>query len=396
MSQFDVVVVGNGPIGSAAARHLAGEVGEVALVGRDEPTDHRTHRGAWSGWYDEGRMAHAIDLPLLSGLLGLRARRRFDELQDRTGVTFATPVPGLNVAAHGQGADQGGDYFDVASMLSRAADLGVHAELLDEAALQAAFPAMRFAAGHVAIHQPDALLLNPRRLVLAETSAAVAAGASRISDEAVAVERRGEALEVTTRDGARLSTRCVVLAAGAYINLSGLSPRRLALSAFGATVTLAAVDPSTPAFPTTMYLKSTEHAPYAGIITPPRPYPDGRWYIKGAGASLLDAPLDTAATAEAWVRTGGDARDRASFTEVLAELLFDVRVEDVAIRPCIATINDSGYPYIGFVDDGVVVATEGEHGVTMADEIGRLAARLAIDGTWRDTLPAEPFAPRFR
>jgi glycine/D-amino acid oxidase-like deaminating enzyme len=59
-------------------------------------------------------------------------------------------------------------------------------------------------------------------------------------------------------------------------------------------------------------------------------------------------------------------------------------------------LNDTGYPYLGLVDDGVVVATEGEHGGTMADELGRLAARLVIDGSWRDSLPPEPFTPRFR
>jgi glycine/D-amino acid oxidase-like deaminating enzyme len=109
----------------------------------------------------------------------------------------------------------------------------------------------------------------------------------------------------------------------------------------------------------------------------------------------LQAPLDNALAAKEWVRAGGDARDSDRLTLVLAELLPDVQVHDVATRPCLVTINASSYPYIGFVDDDIVVATEGDHGVTMADEIGRLAARLSIDGAWHDTLPPEPFLPKF-
>jgi sarcosine oxidase len=139
----------------------------------------------------------------------------------------------------------------------------------------------------------------------------------------------------------------------------------------------------------------TDDNPYAGIIAPPLRYPDGHWYVKGAGASLLEAPLHTADEIAAWVRTGGDAADRAPFAALLEELLPGVTIEGLTTRPCLVTLNATGHPYIGFVDDGVVVATEGDHGVTMADEIGRLAARLAIDGRWRDSLPAEPFAPRY-
>jgi ABC transporter family protein len=67
-----------------------------------------------------------------------------------------------------------------------------------------------------------------------------------------------------------------------------------------------------------------------------------------------------------------------------------------AVRPCLVSINGSaGYPYIGTIEEGLTVVTEGEDGVSMSDEAGRLAARLVLDGRWTDTLPAEPFAPRF-
>ena len=405
---FEVAVVGAGPIGSAAARHLAREISGVALIGPSEPETYRDHVGPWSGSYDEGRMAHSTDLPLLSGLIGLRARRRFASLEAATGITFARPVPALTVAPgdaaalarFASGDDDAThvseDYFDIAGMLTRAEDLGVEAELLDEDALAKSFPEMTFAAGHIAVHQPDALLLNPRRLVLAETAAAVQSGAVHLLDEVKAVDRQSGRFELTTRRGNRYTSRRVVLAAGAYTNLAGFLPQPLAFSTFGATVTLAAVAEDTPPFPTTMYFKATETAPYAGIVAPPLRYPDGISYIKGAGASLLEVPLDDAAAAEDWVRTGGKRDDIDAFAAVLAELVSAIPVQTITTRPCLVTLNDSGSPYIGAVEEDLIVATEGEHGVTMADEIGRLAARIAIDGEWRDTLPSEVFTPRFR
>ncbi|GAA4956247.1 hypothetical protein GCM10023205_17930 [Yinghuangia aomiensis] len=57
--------------------------------------------------------------------------------------------------------------------------------------------------------------------------------------------------------------------------------------------------------------------------------------------------------------------------------------------------NHSLHPYIDVVDDGLVVATEGERGVMAADEIGRLTADLAATGGWRDGLPQELFTVRW-
>ncbi|MFF7251054.1 hypothetical protein ACFZBU_45205 [Embleya sp. NPDC008237] len=62
-------------------------------------------------------------------------------------------------------------------------------------------------------------------------------------------------------------------------------------------------------------------------------------------------------------------------------------------RPCLVSANHSLHPYIDAVEEGLVVATEGERGVMAADEIG--TARLAATGEWRDGLPQELFTARW-
>ena len=49
------VVVGRGPMGAAAARHLATAGEDVVVVGPEEPKDWSQHEGAFASHYDEGR-----------------------------------------------------------------------------------------------------------------------------------------------------------------------------------------------------------------------------------------------------------------------------------------------------------------------------------------------------
>ena len=71
----DVIVVGNGLIGAATARHLADAGHEVALIGPGEPEDHSTHRGPFASHYDEGRLVSAVGRdPIWASL----ARRSID------------------------------------------------------------------------------------------------------------------------------------------------------------------------------------------------------------------------------------------------------------------------------------------------------------------------------
>jgi sarcosine oxidase len=145
-----------------------------------------------------------------------------------------------------------------------------------------------------------------------------------------------------------------------------------------------------------MYLKTTSTNPYGGIIAPPVRYPDGRWYVKGSGTSLLRAPLRTEAEMREFVQMSGLESDIEPFRRVLDELVPGIELGAGHTRPCLVTFNESELPYIDEIEPGLVIATEGERGVMCADGIGLLAARLVIDGEWTDPLPRAAFAARFR
>ncbi len=395
--RFDTIVVGAGPIGAATSRHLAEQGADVLVVGPAEPAGFADHTGVWAGHYDQGRLAHVLEFPLVAGILGNRSRRRFAALQERTGIEFALPVESVTVMPGGPLRDQGGTWFDLDRLKANADDLNVEVHRLDEAELRRQYPDLRFEPAHAALVQRDALIVNPRALTRAELAAACAAGARLVRDEIVSVRDVGGGADVTSRSGATWSARSVVLATGAASNVTGLLPRPLAMDTFGATVVLVEVaGPDAVRLPALMYMKVRgSKALYGGIVMQPLLYPDGKWYVKCAGSSVLDTPLRSAEDIARWVRTGGRQDDLAEALALLTELVPGKEFGPARTRPCLVSANHSGAPYIDHVDENIVIAVEGERGAMAADEIGRLAARLVADGQWTDNIPGQIFRARW-
>lgn len=391
--RFDVAVVGAGPIGSATARHLADRGVSVLVVGPDEPATFEDHQGVWAGYYDQGRLAHVLEVPLVTTLLATRSRRRFAELRERSGVEFTSPTQSLSVLPDVADGAPGAEWFDRDRLLRNAEDLGVSVSALSEDDLRSDYPRLSFAPGHVGVVQRDAHILNPRELVRAELAVAVAAGATLVRDEVASLDRQGDDAVLTGRSGEVWRADRVVMATGAATNMTGLLPRPLQMQTFGATVVLVEVDdPSAVDMPAMMYLKFVDgRLGFGGIVMSPLRYPDGKWYIKVSGNSLLGNPLATADEIATWVRTGGRQEDIDDTMALLAELVPGQEFGPAHTRPCLVCETPSGLPVIDRVDDRTVIAIEGERGAMAADEIGRLTADLTLTGRWNDGLPQEVF-----
>ncbi|WP_420880426.1 NAD(P)/FAD-dependent oxidoreductase [Rhodococcus sp. (in: high G+C Gram-positive bacteria)] len=394
---FDVVVVGAGPIGAATARHLTERGASVLVVGPDEPEGFVNHDGTWAGYYDQGRLAHVLEVPLMTSMLTMRSIRRFADLQERTGVDFATPRQSLTVMPDASERSTITDWFNRDLLAGNAADLNVAVEQFSATELQQQYPDLRFAPGHVGIVQRDAFIVNPRALVKAELAAAVARGAVVVRDTVDSLERVARGVRIVSRSGESWRAGKVVVATGAATNVSGLLPKPLDMRTYGATVVLVEVpDPAAFDIPAMMYLKAVGgEAAYGGIVMSPLQYPDGCWYLKCSGRSLLDNPLDSAEAITRWVRTGGRREDIGEALDLLAELLPGKWFGPAHTRPCMVCETPTALPYIDQVDEHTVVAIEGERGAMAADEIGRLTANLTIDAVWTDSLPHTAFQARW-
>jgi glycine/D-amino acid oxidase-like deaminating enzyme len=394
---YDLAIIGAGPLGTATARHAAESGASVVLIGPDEPVGVAEHQGTWAGYYDQGRLCHVLEVPLMTSLLAMRSRRRFAKLIDRTGIDFLTPTHSVTVLPAEAAPGTGSLWFDRDALARNAEDLGVPVDRLDEEQLAAAYPSLRFEPGHVALREQDAFILNPRALVQAELSAALDAGATLVRDEVVGCERVVNGVRLSTASGDSWTAGKVVMATGAATNATGLLERRLVTPTYGATVVLAEVaGPDAVSMPTMMMMKvRNDDMIFGGIVMAPVQYPDDRWYLKVSGSSLLANPLEGREEIAAWVRTGGNRADLDETRDLLAELLPELEILSMRTRPCLVCATPSDRPYIDWADDRTVVLIEGERGAMAADEIGRLAADLALTGQWRDSVPHSVFTAQW-
>jgi sarcosine oxidase len=199
----DVVVVGGGVMGSAAAWALARRGVDVVLLERFGPG--HAH-GASHGRARIYRSSYAQ--PHHQSLVA-EARRLWGELEQETGVAVLHPAPGVATAAP-PGLDR---LRDVAHAMTAA---GVPYEWLSVAESEERWPGMRFP-GPVLFEPATAGRVDADAAVTALQQAAARHGAVvRHHRRVTAVEPDGDGVVVRSAAGAEVRARTAVVAAGAW------------------------------------------------------------------------------------------------------------------------------------------------------------------------------------
>lgn len=83
---------------------------------------------------------------------------------------------------------------------------------------------------------------------------------------------------------------------------------------------------------------------------------------------------------------------------LLAEVMPGFKPASTHFRPCVTSFTRHGFPYIGFAGgDRIAVVTGGNgQAAKSSDEIGRLGAKLVMDGRIDDPAYETDFAVSFR
>jgi len=189
----------------------------------------------------------------------------------------------------------------------------------------------------------------------------------------------------------QVSGRQVLMATGVYGG--ELVGRQLDLERRPRTVLMAEVDESV-AVPA---LISAAHDSRLNDIywVPPVVYPDGRRCIK-IGGDLVDTPSLAPDQFDDWFNSNGNDTEADALVACLGALLPEVGFLSLKHMPCVITETPSGYPYIGWIDDGLAVAVAGNgSSAKSSDELGRLAATLFSEGGWSSKLDPAEFEPQF-
>jgi sarcosine oxidase len=97
-----------------------------------------------------------------------------------------------------------------------------------------------------------------------------------------------------------------------------------------------------------------------------------------------------------WFQGGGSEAETVALQATVRSLLPRSTISSWDHKPCVVTNTKTELPFIGFVDERVIVALGASgSGAKSSDELGRLAATLTTPAGWQDgTLDLELFRPQ--
>ena len=125
-------------------------------------------------------------------------------------------------------------------------------------------------------------------------------------------------------------------------------------------------------------------------ILPPIRYPDGKIYLKLGHGDHFETDVNTIEELDAWYTNGkGNQEAVESLAAFITALIPELKVEEVTGGCCVTSKTPTkDAPYIDEVCPGLFVAAGGcGYAAKSCDEIGRVAASLAVQGKWDSKMP---------
>lgn len=358
----DVVIVGGGVIGSAAAWRLAARGRSVVLLEQFGP-GHR--RGASHGSSRIYRQAYDGEFYTA---LAARALPLWRALEDAAGTSVLTLT----------GAVDHGLPDALAAKASASAALGIPHELLDPAEAGRRWPGIRF--DTQVLHHPDAGRLHADRAVQALNCAAARAGADIRHDVAVrGISSTATGVEIVT-DRETIPAGHVVVAAGAWTR-SLIGDARLDAVPELPRLRTTQEQPAHFAPVTDDDWPSFVHHPGAGLAT------EGIYGL-GSDDGIKIGEHGTGPVVDPETRDHRpDPAGVARLVDYAAAWLPGVDSDSVTADTCLYTTTPDSNFVVDRIGDVTVAAGFSGHGFKFAPAIGELVADLA-DGTTR---ALEPF-----
>lgn len=373
---YDVIVIGLGGMGSAAAYHLAGRgrAGgrRLRVLGlerhgpaHDQGSSHGRSRVIRQAYFEDPAY-----VPLL-----LRAYELWEALERDSGRNLLTITGGLMMGA---------PTSEVVTGSARSArEHGLPHEMLDAAEIRRRFPPFVPGAEVVGLYEPKAGVVLPEESVRAHLGGAARRGAELRFEEPILTWEAapaGEGVAVTTARG-RYEAGRLVLAPGAWAPdlLAGLDlPLAVTRQVMFWFDPAGGVEPYLPdRFPIYIWERDpAEGLPFYGF--PALDGPDGgvKVAIHGGGERCTPGTIDRR------IRPEDEAAMRAAIGGRMPTL--NGRLRDA--RTCMYTNTPDGHFVLGLDPrhpQVAVAAGFSGHGYKFATVVGEILADLAMDGTTR-------------
>jgi sarcosine oxidase len=360
VERADVVIVGGGVMGTAAARALSSRGRDVILLER-RAIGHA--EGSSGGPTRNFRLTYHDPLYVRMARRALEGWRR---LEDDAGVELLRVVGGLDVGAATDGS---------AAALEAA---GEPFERPPAAEVAERWPALRFDDGSLFLFQSEGAIVRADATIAAQARSARAAGADVREDTAAErVRPEGDEVEVATSGGDVVRAQVAIVAAGAWtaplLSEIGID---LALRPTLEQSTYFTTDDAVGEFPTVIDWDAAPDQP---------PYIVPNAFVPGeikAGAHLSGPPTDPD------TRPGPDADREARVVDWVGRRV-DPAPALTRSETCLYTVAPDEDFVIERVGPVVVASACSGHGFKFAPLIGEVLADLATGAT--PSVPLERF-----
>lgn len=386
-TRVGTVVIGAGPMGASAARHLAGmpDAGSVMVIGPDAPVSTHAHAGVHGAWHDEARLTRIIANDHVWATLAAESIARYPQIEAAGGIPFHRTQGVLYV-------HETAESFALQHQV--ATDLSV--EFDDISAEPHRVPFLRLTDGAgLLLEGGGAGTVNPKALVANQLRGAERLGAAVLRHTAIAVDETSSGVVVRTREGATVEADRVLVAAGAYLNSFPFFPSPLPVVSTGITALFFEVAGDVAAalqgMPGILWYPPAGGSHFLYSV-PPTQYPDGKVYFK-IGGYRESGPLLHEADITEWHRTDGGRMEVEMLKAFVAEHIPVLAGHDAHAIGCVITDTDSAMPMLREVVPGRISVATGCAGAAAksCDEIGRLAALVATGANWDSSLPKTVF-----
>ncbi len=361
---YDVIVLGLGAMGSAAAQHLA-ERGKRVLGIEQFTSPH--NKGSSHGGSRMIRQAY-FESPDYIPLV-LRAYELWRKLERDTGTRLLHITGGMNIGA--------GDGELVRRTIAASTQHSIPFEVLEGRAITARFPVVSPLAGDVAVHETNAGYLFPEECIRAQLARASHAGAELKFEESVLTwSAEGDCVEVRTGKGS-YSAGHLVITAGPWASqaLDGIVPLRVTRQVMAWIAPTTGVTPFLPdRFP--VFLCEDARGGAHGYGFPAIDGPEGGMKAAIHGSNQVCTP---------------ESVDREIHEQDLERIVEQLQVRIPALdgtviraQTCLYTMSPDEHFVIGahpqFASCSIACGFSG-HGFKFACVVGEILADLAMRGS---------------